>query len=47
MSEQKDRSLVTEADLEKPEFISLATANMADLSCPGCKVTPIDDEEDI
>jgi len=27
----------------KPEFISLTAANMADLNCPGCKASPIED----
>jgi hypothetical protein len=26
-----------------PEFIPLEAANMADLNCPGCKVSPIEE----
>lgn len=44
MSGQDDCSFATETE-EKPEFVSLAAANMADLSCPGCSVVPIEDEE--
>lgn len=26
-----------------PELISLETANMADISCPGCRVSPVEE----
>ena len=27
-----------------PEFISLETANAADLSCPGCSISPVEEQ---
>lgn len=47
MEEQKNCSLAAGTELETPEFVSLIAANMADLSCPGCSVTPVEDEEEI
>lgn len=33
-----------ESDFEAPELISLEYANLADLSCGGCRVSAIDDD---
>lgn len=40
---------MTELEIQKvtlelaPEIISLEVANMADLSCPGCSISPIEE----
>ena len=34
-----------EAKFEMPELIPLDYAAQADLSCGGCRVSPVDDEE--